>query len=608
MKDKQKNKESASASLNKPASNPIENETSKSSSPAMGLLPQRYKIKDSDDGRVLTCLEAPNISVYVKAGLTVSASSAYKSSPGTIYLDGVAQCEPFMNLEKQVYNFDHHEGCVRPFTLSTCEQVLVMIFKGLDLRDRDWKVFANDPDLDTALAIWLLFNHVRVRQKDSEDLRLLYALVRLEGIIDAHGLEMTHLSALSPNFSNTIKKVINYLRAEEIDLKKNAIWEKNDHLEYTGKILHKIDRVIYKSHELDDFKELNELARIEISDHRIAVVIEAELGIYELEPYLDRIYGESLGLVVLKKGEGIYTLRRMDPFLPLELNDVYEKLNSMDPNVSCRKNGSKWGGSDDIGGSPRGIATRLTPKEIVQACHDASQKSSFIDNMINFFYALLLSGTIVGVSTICQTYFSSHFSPDESTRTNLLLMSDLAFFIALALFTALGLIIVTRARWWQFGIRIPTGKIWWFLLPIVILAAFAKGVYVPQQIFSISGFDKELIFTIFTIPLATELLFRSLSHGILAKEASIQSCRSEWFFSYPNVASAFLYAAFIVYLVLFPSLLHGVLQTKVFVTCLFGAFAFGLAVGFVREKSHSVLPGIIFHVIAITIFIFLNLI
>jgi hypothetical protein len=45
--------------------------------------------------------------------------------------------EPFMDLEKQIYNFDHHEGCKRPFTLSTCEQVLVMILKGMDLRGPD---------------------------------------------------------------------------------------------------------------------------------------------------------------------------------------------------------------------------------------------------------------------------------------------------------------------------------------------------------------------------------------------------------------------------------------------------------------------------------------
>jgi hypothetical protein len=132
-------------------------------------LPERYTIKDRDNKRILICLEAPNIGVQVEAGLTVSSSAARKSPSCTIFLDGAAQCEPFMDLEKQIYNFDHHEGCARPFTLATCEQVLVMILKGMDLRARDWRVFANEPDLDTILAIWLILNHVRIQQKSLGD-------------------------------------------------------------------------------------------------------------------------------------------------------------------------------------------------------------------------------------------------------------------------------------------------------------------------------------------------------------------------------------------------------------------------------------------------------
>ncbi len=603
MKDEQKNNGSEKAVPKKSVLNSKTDKKSKSDSIALGALPQRYRIKGTSDSRILTCSEAPNISVYVEAGLTISESEARKSSPGTIYLDGAAQCEPFMDFEKQVYNFDHHEGCLRPFTLSTCEQVLVMIFKGLDLRDRDWRVFANDPDLDTVLAIWLLFNHVRLRQKDSDRLRLLYALVRLEGIIDTHGLEMILLSAFPPKFLNTIKKVIDFLRAEEIDLKKKEMWEKNDYLEYTAMILHKIDRVIYKSDDFNDFKELYEFARIEIGDHRIAVVVEAELGIYELEPHLNRLYGENLGLVILKKGEGFYTLRRMDPFLPLNLSDVYEELNSIDPSVSCRKNGSKWGGSDDIGGSPRGMPTKLTPKEILQACRDASQKNNFVDHTIHFFFALALVGIIVGAATICKFYFSSHFFSKNTTKTYFLFISELSFLTALTFFTASILIIFSRARWRRFGIRLPTGKSWWLLLPVVILSAFAKGVYVPQRILPMAGFDKTIVLMIITIALASELLFRSLAHGILIKGARTQTCRSEWFFSYPTVASASLYAAFIAYLVLLPNLLQGTFQMKVIVKCLFAAFAFGLAVGFVRERSQSVLPAILFHIIAITILV-----
>jgi hypothetical protein len=583
-------------------------EIPKSGATLFRRLPQRYIINDSNDGRMLTCLEAPNISVFVKAGLTVSASAAHKSPPGTIYLDGVAASGPFMNLEKQIYNFDHHEGCLRPFTLSTCEQVLIMILKGMDLRGRDWKVFANEPDLDTVMAIWLLFNHVRVSGKHSDGLRRLYALVRLEGVIDAHGLEMAGLSAFPSDLLNKTRKLIDYLRAEEVNLKKNAIWEETDYLEYTALILHKIDRIIYKSGDFNDFKELKELARAEIWDHRIAVVVEADLGIYELEPYLNRIYGESLGLAILKKGEGIYTLRRMDPFMPVGLNNVYQKLNSIDPDVSCGRNSRQWGGSDDIGGSPRGMPTRLTPKEIVQACRDAFQKTTFFYHMVRFFYALYLVGVIIGAAAISRFFFLSNLSMVGTDKAHLLFKSDLFFFAALIFFTALILGIVSRTGWRRFGFRKPNGKDWWLLLPIVVLAAFDKGVYVPHRFFPILGFDETLIYVIFIIPLASELLFRCLVYGILVKGASTQNCRSGWFFSYPMVGSAVLYAAFVAYLVLFPNMLKGALPMKDILSCLFAATAFGIAAGFVRERSQSVFPAILFHSAAISVFVILHFI
>ena len=570
-------------------------------------LPQRYIINDSNDGRILTCLEAPNISVRIAAGLTVIASAAQKSSPGTIYLDGVAQCEPFMNLEKHIYNFDHHEGCVRPFTLSTCEQVLVMVLKGLNLRGRDWRVFANEPDLDTVLAIWLLFNHLRVNKKDISGLNRLFALVRLEGIIDTHGLEMTHLSAFPSELLSQTKKIINYLRTEEVNLKKDGLWADNDALEYTAFILQQIDKIIYKSDDFHDFKEFKELARVEIGNNRIAVVVEAELGIYEIEPYLNRIYGDSLGVVILKKGVGIYTLRRMDPFMPSDLNDVYQILNSIDPNVTCRKNSSRWGGSGDIGGSPRGKPTKLTPKEIAQTCREAFQKTTIAGKTIHFFYTLLLVGSIIGAAQICKFYSTSIISMYNSTQPYSLFVSNMSFFVALIAFTILALAILSHTKWSRFGIRIPTGKDWWFLLPIIILAAFAYGIYVPQHFFTILDFKEKLIFIILIVPLASELLFRSLVHGILAKGVRIQNCWSEWFFSFPTVVSALLYAAFVVYLVVLPNILsQNDLPMRFLVNCIFASIVYGMAACFVRERSQSIFPSIIFHSAAMTIFVILN--
>ena len=359
------------------------------------VFPDRYSIKEVGTDRTLTCFEAPNLQVTIKAGLTVTASAARKAPPGTIYLDGVAQAEPFLDHEKKVYNLDHHEGCVRTFTLATCEQALIMCVKGLDLRDREWKIFANEPDLDTILAIWILLNHQRINNRDAIHRRSLFALVRLEGIIDALGLELRELSGLPADLLQKLMRIIDRLRMEELELKKGGEWSKTDFLAYTVGVLRKLDQFLIKLGALDDFKGVEELARIELTNNRIAVVVTSDLGIYELEPHLIKLYGNRLGWVALRRGEKDYTLRQMDLFMPVNLEDVYQRLNFMDPAVKGRINVSRWGGSGDIGGSPRNLGTRLLPGEIVSACRDVIEKRSDIRHVKRFLSSAVFSMLIV---------------------------------------------------------------------------------------------------------------------------------------------------------------------------------------------------------------------
>ncbi len=566
--------------------------------------PQRYVIKDSNAGRILNCLEAPNVAVHIETGLSVSASAARKSSPGTIYLDGAAQCEPFMDHEKHIYNFDHHEGCLRPFTLSTCEQVLVMILKGMDLRGREWNVFANEPDLDTILAVWLILNHLRIQNKDSGRLRYLYSLVRLEGVIDSHGLEMTEFSGIPPGLLKKIMEVIDYLRTEEIDLKKNANWEKKDNLEYTASLLQKIDKIIYRPEDLIDFKELKELARAELTRDRIAVVIEADLGIYELESTLQRVYGERLGLVILKRGEGLYTLRRLDSFMPGDLNDVYRILNHMDPGVRCRKNSNQWGGSGEIGGSPRGISTKLTPIEVAQACRIAFQNPSAAVYAFHFFYTMAVAGAITAVAFLGNLFLSSRPWLGDTAAAGLVLKTYISFFAAMILITVPGLALMSKGRLWQFGLRVPIGKDWWILLPFVVLSAMGNGTYFPDSAFHWLNASETILYVFITIPVASELLFRGLAYGILTEGTPFKGCNSRWLLSYPAVASAFLYAIFITCLIFLPDIFNGTFPAESIPETAFAGFAFGLANGLVRERSHSIFPAIVFHAIAMAVFVF----
>ena len=416
---------------------------------------------------------------------------------------------------------------------------------------------------------------------------------------------MTEFGGFPPDLEKITKRVINYLRAEEVDLKKQAMWEKKDSLEYTALILQKIDRIIYRSHDLADFKELKELARVELAGGRIAAVVESDLGIYELEPSLHRVYGESLGLVILKKGEGLYTLRRLNLFMSGDLNDVYPILNHMDPAVRCRTNSDQWGGSGDIGGSPRGISTKLSPGEIAQACRDAFQNASAADYAIHFLYAMLTVCAIIGAAAISNLYLSSSSWLSHTAAAGLVSKTDISFFVALIFFTLVSLVLISRGRLWQFGIRVPIGRITWIaLLPVLVLAAMGNGVYFPNSAFRLLNLNESVLYIFIVIPLASELLFRGLAHGILAGGAISQSCSNRWIFSYPTVASAMLYAAFITCLVFLPEIFKVTFQAKSIAKTAFAAIVFGLANGFVRDRSHSIFPTIVFHAMALTVFIF----
>lgn len=567
-----------------------DNINQKEPSPAKEL-PERYVIKETGTEKVISCLEAPNLTVRVVAGMTVSGAAAKKAPSGTIYLDGVAQSEPFMDHERKVYNLDHHEGCVRPFTLSTCEQVLVMIMKGLDLRDREWNIYANEPDLDTVLAIWLIFNHLRIARKESLHVRFLYALVRLEGVIDALGLELREFSGLPAELLRKTQRVIDFLRRREIRLKKEGLWQETDFQEYTVGVLHQIDRILYKTGELTDFKGIKELARVDLTDDRIVAVVEAESGIYELEAQLNHLYGSRLGLVALRKSSQIYTLRRMDLFMPGDLEPVYERLNFLDPAVRGGAKSDRWGGSADIGGSPRASGTRLSPREIAHACRHAMQKADIRSRVLGL---VKLAGMTAGVLAACEILrilwpgmaepnFGLFQYPSFSADVLLLLLAA-----ALLTFTAF-------QRPWQYGFAFPAGKDWWGALPIVILFAWMGGIVLPLNP---QNSLEELVHGVVVLPLAAEILFRGVIHGILAGEHRIQHSTSSWFLSWPTLVSSLLYALFVGWRAFAAEGQIAAVLTDWNSGNILAAFAFGTVLGLVRERSDSVYTPVVFHAAA----------
>ena len=332
------------------------------------IFPDRYRVESGRRGGVLTCTEAPTLRVHVERGLSVTAAEARTFPAGTIFLDGAAQGAPFMAPEKAIYNLDHHEGCVRAFTLATCEQAMVLIRKRLDLRRRDWTLYANDADLDTVLAIWVLLNHLRLVHENPELCAEAMPLLRLEGVIDAHGIEMVDLCALPAMQLAQARSQMDKLLAPERKLKAQGKWESVDLALFVAQQLRTIDRMVYPPELLaTSGAPIEELARTELGAGSIAVVCRSELGVYEVERQLRRLHGDRLGLFALQKNAGTYTLRQVDPSLPTPLDEIYTQLNLVDPGSGGCASSNRWGGSDEIGWSPRGAGTRMSPQQILDA-------------------------------------------------------------------------------------------------------------------------------------------------------------------------------------------------------------------------------------------------
>ncbi len=429
----------------------------------------RYRTRRLGRERVLVCLEAPTLSVRIEPEACVSASAARNAPPGTIYLDGAAQGEPFVDAERDVYNLDHHEGCVRAFTLATCEQAMVLLRRGLDLRRRDFRIHANGADLDSVLAIWVLLNHLRLGGAAGARVRArILPLLRLEGNIDALGFGCEDLCALPPMLLADTQQALDGLLERERAARAGGFGR--EPIAFVSAQLRAIDRIAYAGEALDAPLEIEELARAELAGLGVAVVCRADGGIYEIERELRRLHGERLALVVLQKDAAHYSLRATQPAAAARLERIYAWLNHADPASGGSRSENRWGGAGEIGGSPRRRGTRLAPAEIAATCRGACAPWTTGSR----------ARRALGVAVVCMALLGLAAAPQR-----LALPASLG---ALGLFVSAGLACLAGGRkgagW--YGLRSPRGLAGWEMLPIALSAAALGGVWLPLDATSLS--------------------------------------------------------------------------------------------------------------------------
>ncbi len=564
-------------------------------------LPVRYDQREVEGRTLVYCREVPGVRVSVERDHAFSESDAQKLGPRVVLLDGVGQFGPTIDNARQLYNLDHHEHVIRAFTLATCEQALVLVLKGLELDKGDWIIYANEPDLDTLLAIWVLLNYRRVRDLSGEARDRLAPLLRLEGAIDANGAEIGEWCGLPSGELVRPRELLNRLFDREQSIKRRGVWREIDLAQFTLRMLGEIDRLIYSPEELGEVASVeHEYGHVEIGRDKIAMAVRDPAGIYEVERKLRSIWGERLGLIALHKDHRDYTLRRTG-MADVDLWRAYQRLNLLDPAVDGRPPEKRWGGSDEIGGSPRPGGSGLAPDQLL---HELEQAYAVEHPGARGRAALraaalsLLLGAAAGVIAVAAAIFAP-------PRVMEPLPALLPFAAATFLLSAALTVWISRRRAWVHGYRSPAGRDWLWLLPVVMVLGMLGSAWAPALRARPAGPEALgwALAAVLAGALGAEAWFRGWAHGLLLPHAPVQQVAGPWFVSQPSWATAWLYA--LVTALVAPPLLAAspltlprLVPAQDAVLVGLSALLAGLALGTLRERSKSLWPGVFAQLLA----------
>jgi hypothetical protein len=295
------------------------------------------------------------INLKILPGRIVTRDDFISSHPAySIALDGYVSGEPFLEIRPHgpYRNFNHHEAVDRSCTSATCEQVRRAIILGLfDLFRKDGAPYAdvwvNDCDQDVCLATWILLN------PDRADEPWVRTLVYIEDLLDmsAGGFPMPGERDLlgevrwvfEPYTSR--RPIIGSLN--ETDML--AIIE-----DVHGRIEAFLDGTGETLPLLGDYVELGGGAGWTLAEvnHQHARQKMVEAGI--------KAAVELFG----RKGDHyLYSVwRRSEYIVNFPVLDILSALNRAEGFVEGDTSG--WGGSENVGGSPRAGGSKLSPAEV----------------------------------------------------------------------------------------------------------------------------------------------------------------------------------------------------------------------------------------------------
>lgn len=287
--------------------------------------------------------------------------------PYSASLDGFVNTGPCFNENKIIVNFNHHEGCDRLATRSTCAQILMAIRQGMFAKFRDHtgpklNVYVNDCDEDVCTSWFLLKYHHLV---DSAMNPSINRLVSMEDALDA-----TAGAYPFPADLPALQELA-WIFEPYRQFRLNGGLDKRDASSFRSVIVDVEHRIMH--HMLGQGDKLSLDVRYDVIGGGNGWVMVKEIGAHARTG----MFGNGIKAYVsvrVRNSEHhfhgdrwTYTLGKLSPFIPFDLLKLTEVFNKEDSTVTEL---DKWGGGNNIMGSPRIAGSALSPDELSQLIKD----------------------------------------------------------------------------------------------------------------------------------------------------------------------------------------------------------------------------------------------
>lgn len=233
--------------------------------------------------------------------------------------------------------------------MSTSRQTLFAIKGGLmrTFGGDTCRIYINDTDQDTALAVWLLLNHKLFEKTGS--IPVINRLLELDDRWDITG------GAFPVNLSDQLVCQHNWIFEPYTDLRKSGQLATGNEAVLLSNLEAVLARITQYQMGQGGEKELDTRHTILFDDPRFKIV--DEIGGNEARYYLFSQGMDAFVSLIARRPDGrfVYTVGRRSRYIPFPVKKLYSVFNEAE-GITGEKG---WNGSDIIGGSPRETGSGL---------------------------------------------------------------------------------------------------------------------------------------------------------------------------------------------------------------------------------------------------------